>query len=423
MAALRTRLLMLLVEVLVIGSDHLLAVNGQGDGWINLLTFNAGLSGTANITAFAEQRKPKLLESIAAPNGPWSNADIVCLQEVFNPQDRLDVVKKARDAGFTYNYSTGLLETESELAGMACSAQRDRSHLAVLSRCLKKNCPDALDVTAAIPCLFGECSEPVTGLRQTCIECLGDVRGSGIDDTATACTLSSPAMDYASNLGLMLLSKKPLEHSSLTAFSDAPTPFRRGYIRSDVEGVGTVFCAHNFPNFETLPHLYPAFAARNLKQLQTLIDVASGHNSIVMGDMNSGPEVADSDVQATFVQSYNYATSRGFVSPYVDQANAAPDCTFCETNPINEAIFMGLPINKTILDHIFINPQVFEVNADQTKRVFTENVITIDGDTSIPLSDHYGVQVSIRAAAPAMLAATSLLPWLAMAAGLTLPQI
>ena len=116
--------------------------------------------------------------------------------------------------------------------------------------------------------------------------------------------------------------------------------------------------------------MYPAFAARNLKQLQTLIDVASGHNSIVMGDMNSGPEVADSDVQATFVQSYDYAKSRGFVSPYVDQANAAPDCTFCETNPINEAIFMGLPINKTILDHIFINPQVFEVNADQTKVSF-----------------------------------------------------
>jgi hypothetical protein len=104
--------------------------------------------------------------------------------------------------------------------------------------------------------------------------------------------------------------------------------------------------------------------------------------------MNCGPATAtllgeDPDSFALF-------TSAGFTSAYL--ASAAPGCTYCYDNPL-----VTETGSDAIIDHVLLKGQGIESAVSQTRRVFDQPVpLNVSGTVvASPLSDHYGVEVTL----------------------------
>ena len=105
----------------------------------------------------------------------------------------------------------------------------------------------------------------------------------------------------------------------------------------------------------------------NLQQVQALVAAANGHQSIIAGDLNTSPDLPSIGVSGLFEPSYQYALSQYLSSPYVN--NTGSMCTFCTDNPILDLMATSSNITylSTILDHVLVNRQVFNVDEKSIK--------------------------------------------------------
>ena len=217
-------------------------VAGQNTApWHTITTFNAALTGVNNFTPFYMERRTALLESIVK-DAVWKNTDVLCLQEVVEAADRLAIAANASTVGLTHAYVDGTVESSDELeAGKACQ----EANFVSLATCVRNSsCNSKANLRETLQCATKLCSMEVARLSQTCINC---VISSGELGKAIGCVQAS-AKNYSTNLGLMILSKNEILHSSITAFSTVPTLFRRGYLRADVSNLAVVagfLCTHS----------------------------------------------------------------------------------------------------------------------------------------------------------------------------------
>jgi endonuclease/exonuclease/phosphatase family metal-dependent hydrolase len=208
----------------------------------------------------------------------------------------------------------------------------------------------------------------------------------------------SPKMRSLTGNGLMVLSRFPILHSSFMPCHSAPLwtlPFwRQGLFAAEIElpligrtRLINVHIASSVPFGHADSNASKANRNREIGQLLSAAN-AQGQRAILMGDFNASPEVHPEDyfriIDAGYLDAFvasNPHTSRGF--------------TWDSANPLNaRGRFHDAPSQR--IDHVFVpdiqSPWLKPISA---QIVLQDRAISTASGVRIPLSDHYGMLVTL----------------------------
>ncbi|XP_033753652.1 uncharacterized protein LOC117337017 [Pecten maximus] len=335
---------------------------------VKIQTFNAALLSN---TDKYNVRKPKVIRALES-----GDYDVMCLQEVWYGSDLARLKKKLDKSVFVY---TPPLFQERMLFGLLKAPPCHKAKPLTLA-CVALKCPFLANDYAALVDCIADCG--ILSETQGCISCL-------VVSNWGALRCFNYLRGEAINVpGVVLLSKRKMNAVKTVEFEpNVKQITKRAYIEAEIEGVGTVFCSHSTSNTNTqfyepnLKDVYASFEEQNLADSRKLTEAASlSSKPLIMGDLNTSPEIPAFNVSAEFEVSYNHFLSEGFSSPYVSLVGK---CTFCRLgNPLVK------PGNENnVLDHVLVrNHTVLGA-----KRFYDQNIPGKD----FPLSDHYGVEVEI----------------------------
>lgn len=342
---------------------------------VTVATYNAGLA--PNFVDGAESRSPMVASAIAG-----LDADVVCLQEVWGPDD-IAAVKAATEQAFPEQlWPEG---GQSTLPDAACTGPK----LDELLDCVDRNCAEQCDEYLD-DCMLEFCGIKFVTAEPSCQGCIMANVGGEVSAIKDVCSVSNTEYAYEGAFGTAILSKHPIlesEHIEMSA-----TTNRRGVHHAVIKGPAgkmDVYCTHLTAVFEVLP--YPReegdWDEEQRAQVATLRgivdDTAQTDQIVILGDFNTGPALGE-DIVAEQQASWD-ALAEGYDVPYVDGGGA---CTWCGENPL---IGGG---EGHILDHVLVKGFEGESSAS---RVLDEGaqIRVCEEDTAGALSDHYGVSVTL----------------------------
>jgi endonuclease/exonuclease/phosphatase family metal-dependent hydrolase len=152
-----------------------------------------------------------------------------------------------------------------------------------------------------------------------------------------------------------------------------------------------VFATHLSPVFSDIPYpgdgTWEAEQRAQIERLLALIEekVPAGEPVVVLGDLNTGPELAG--IAGEVPENFSLLPASGLVVPYVE-AVPDPGCTFCAENPL----VGGADDDESVLiDHVLVRG----LRPTSVDRIFDEPVPVAGTDSR--LSDHYAVMVTFAA--------------------------
>jgi endonuclease/exonuclease/phosphatase family metal-dependent hydrolase len=346
---------------------------------LSLVTFNAALG--VGLAPYPERR----LEAIER-DLPALGADVVCLQEVWLPED-IERLTASLSAQFPHSLSS------VRVAGGEGGSCTD-AEATLLSNCLSENCgdvePDGLPL-----CAIASCAEPFTQVSMSCQQCIAANQSAmDVENLASLCSAGDGVAAYEDQTGLLILSRHPLEDLGYAPFESSlgDRGLLSARLRTAFMGDVAIHCTHLAATLSEVPYTgpYGSWQGERLRQIEQMLTrvsdtrPASG-SAVLLGDMNCGPgtPLAEAASPDAFAQ----LTAAGFANPYVGLDGR---CTFCDNNPLNGLVTD--PDEGALIDHVLIdgNP----APAASATRVF-DDVITIDADGAVETarSDHYGVQV------------------------------
>jgi endonuclease/exonuclease/phosphatase family metal-dependent hydrolase len=342
---------------------------------LKVVTFNAGLA--RGFVDLAEQRAPLVAEALAT-----LDADLVALQEVWEPQD-VEAVQAATRDRFPEQV---FLEPAPEAAQQpAC----EPGELDALESCIATACAGVLDEQLAA-CVLANCGADFGELGANCQTCLAANIGGSVDDILGACEEAADRYAYGGSFGIGLLSRHPITSTEQTTLESSLNRRAVLYARVDAGPLGEVhvFATHLSPVFSDIPYPGPgSWEEEQRAQIETLLGLIAekappGTPVVVLGDLNTGPALAGIAGEAP--DNFALLLAAGLLAPYVDQPGAR--CTFCADNPL----VGGADDDESVLiDHVLVR----DLEAVSVARVLDEPLTV--GTVTAPLSDHYGVAVTL----------------------------
>jgi endonuclease/exonuclease/phosphatase family metal-dependent hydrolase len=355
---------------------------------LSLVSFNAALG--VGLAPYPEQR----LDAIEA-DLPGLDADVICLQEIWLPEDIERLVGSLSDR-YPYNHRS---VRATGGGGAACTEPEAAS----LSGCLSDNCGDV--EREGLPlCAIANCAEPFTQVSMGCQQCIAaNQAATDVENLTTICAnADAGAAAYADQTGLLLLSRLPLERPSYAAFESSlgDRGLLSARVHTDFMGELDVHCTHLAATLGEVPYTgpYGSWQGERLRQIEQMLERVAqlgaereaSDATILLGDMNCGPATASA--RAASPDAFELMAGAGFVAPYAELDGR---CTFCENNPLNGLVTD--PEEGALIDHVLVSTGDAAFTA---RRVF-DDIIPIDVDGA-PVdsthSDHYGVQVQASAA-------------------------
>ena len=211
--------------------------------------------------------------------------------------------------------------------------------------------------------------------------------------------------------GLLLLSRVPVLQSEFIPCRGAPWwthPFwKQGFLKVEINLplIGQV-CLVNVHLAASVPFCLStsrASRANREREIAQLLTAAGTGNfpTILIGDFNTSPEI--------YPEGYRKILDAGYVDAYTASRSsdeASPGFTWDAANPLNQrGRFRNFPSQR--IDHVFISRKrssnLFPVSA---RIVLQEKTMRTSFGQPIPLSDHYGMLVTL-AALPAVSSQTS----------------
>jgi endonuclease/exonuclease/phosphatase family metal-dependent hydrolase len=383
------------------------ATVGSGDGGtgpdaapprtFSAITFNVGLA--RGFVPYAEERVAPAAAAIAA-----LDADIICLQEVWEPADVAAVTAAARD-----RYPHSFSEPADPGVCGACGVEEADT----LEACVRERCPD--DLEDPVGCALSACEAEVNAISESCLVCLSANIGGSLDNLLLSCAGETAAcFAYGGSYGTLLLSKRPLEAAQLSSWPSSIN--RRGVLSATIGTDPTtdpvdaasmqVYCTHLSAIFSDIP--FPgegpdgdspaAWAAEQRAQIVALrdqIDREAGERPVLLlGDFNTGPAVPANDVEAEYIENYEVLVE-GFTAPFV----VAPGiCTYCsDENPLIGGGVQG-GNGGVLIDHALLRGVGTEVAIASSRVLDTPITLqTSAGAVDSRYSDHYGVEVKLTA--------------------------
>ncbi|XP_056005664.1 uncharacterized protein LOC125660040 [Ostrea edulis] len=342
-----------------------------------LLTLNTFL---INIQTEYQKRAEHIANNIGS-----TQADIICLQEVWDDKDVLAIVKANQEK---YPYTLSGLHNETQELLQSSKTNRPRclelGVLVMAIRTVANGCLGEEGDAARLKCLMEKAG--YLDLSRQCIACL-TFSGFDIGSLLKNCLFSN----IQTNLpGLLVLSKRKLLNPSMTYFRQEKTLFNRGYISFEVDQVGDIRCTHQTSDSlgdyydGNLRTVYGSWEDQHFDETKTLISSFPNDKirSIIMGDVNTGPFLPiQTELQGYFIDSYKYYKSQMFMPTF------ETTCTYCLENPLAMDIDSG-----SIIDQVLVRTPEGDIATYKTMRVF-DNLIP--GET-VPASDHYAVELLIE---------------------------
>ncbi|XP_069111351.1 uncharacterized protein [Argopecten irradians] len=343
---------------------------------IKIVSFNAGLSDS--VPAYDTRRLP-VIQSIR-----HIDYDVMCLQEVYYGNDLISI-KNSLGSDITSLYMPLTQERDNNGQKTAPCAAAARNGVL---RCMFTICGN-VSVGEFIDCAFSTCR---IGLEsQSCITCLA------LDNRSmrTRCILDPGAINLP---GIMLISKRKVFSVQYKMFEDPSLKLLlpRGYISAKISGIGTVICTHQTAFLGPVyyeytlreQNIYSNWAEQNLAESRHLTALAksSGRSPVIVGDLNTSPNVS-SLIAATLLQaSYQLYTNEGFTSPYIDIDGR---CTYCVENSVRDIQ------SNAVYDNVLIKPGSHVVNTCRRGLAAERILEEIIPGTPYSRSDHFGVRVDI----------------------------
>jgi endonuclease/exonuclease/phosphatase family metal-dependent hydrolase len=352
---------------------------------LTLVSFNAALG--VGLAPYAEQRLDAIERDL-----PELGADVVCLQEVWQPEniERITTALASR-----YPHSLRSVRAAAG-AGMSCTT----SEAALLSSCLSDNCAD-VEADGLPLCAIASCAEPFTQVSMGCQQCIAANQSAmDIENLAALCAADDgAAAAYRDQSGLVILSRHPLEDIGYQPFESSlgDRGLLSGRLHTAFMGDVDVHCTHLAATLSEVPYTgpYGSWQGERLRQIEQMLARVAGTrpaagSALLLGDMNCGPSTALAE--AASPDAYLQIADAGFEDPYVD---ADGRCTFCQNNPLNGLVTD--PDEGALLDHVLVSAP--EMPTASAMRVLDEVISFDSGDGPVDTahSDHYGVLVRLSA--------------------------
>ena len=387
-------------------------------------TYNVALAGA--FIPFEAERRPALIEAI-----PDTDADVVCLQEVWTQEDK-DAIIAAAAAEFPYAVSfvhdfDTVVDDPADQSGnippaptvAPCAPPDTLAKAETTLECLVENCstiPGSEQGQAvSIDCAIQSCTLPALALLggtaqdQQCYACaITSLPIETFEDILDICTTELNAgLAFRGQSGVVMLSRYPLTDAKDFVM---PGTYNRRVVISATANLPNyskvdVHCTHLTPIFSNPLFIYTgqygdgttgpsAWEAEQQLQADKVLDyisAESGHRpAIFLGDLNAsrafaGPPPIDAEGAAT-LDLLETELKQGVFFEY------EPLCTFCGDNPIIDSTTSGW------IDHIYLY-RYPRIAVKSTARTFDDNVLEVPdglgGTQLIPLSDHYGLRSEI----------------------------
>ncbi|MDB9786804.1 endonuclease/exonuclease/phosphatase family protein [Bacteriovoracaceae bacterium] len=379
---------LILTVIVLFSSTQLYAKSITG------ISYNAGLA--YGFVHYAEQRRPHLLEALKTQN---TDADIVCLQEVWNQSDIYQFKSQLKNI-YPHSFSVEAKQTFTQNSP-ACRATNiigsGKFGTCVLSNCTSESGDKFTD------CIINTCRESMDTLKQENRECaaaLFSQVGSSLIEGLTSVLNPFKKVGlfaYEGSTGLILLSKHPLKNKRHIDMVGQSTLNHRGalYAEFDLNNrTHQVVCTHLTADLDlSAPYtgLWKDWGNENKEQTNILLSYLEGSSTdgikLLMGDFNSGPEFTG--VLAELKNNHSIIEQAGYKTPIVDQY----ECSYCSDNTLVESK------NNNLIDHVF-----YQLSDDQQfdsadSRIIYKNQVSITDDENdlqtVNLSDHFGVKVKI----------------------------
>ena len=327
-------------------------------------TFNTGLAHGYNL--HTKERIPHLLKALKE-----SKADILCLQEVWYKKDR-DIFTKTLAEKFPYIFYAPI-EQKRIKRPPACRP-RDLFGEGGFVRCMWAECSNAKGAEFT-SCIMNSCDESLKELKKTNPQCASALFSkAGKNPVFAILALLNPfsqtgLLAHGGSNGLMLFSKLALTSQSVFQMDTLSTLMRRDALVAEVKinsVPAKIYCTHLTTDLD-IPYTGEHTSWREEHKAQVLHltnTTRQEQRAILLGDFNCSPILKGIDPKfgdscALFDRSFRRAVPK------------IPVCTFCSET---EDLF---------IDHIY------------TKGLRVQSVKRVYDDSTIFLSDHYGLQAQI----------------------------
>ncbi len=355
----------------------------EDDVVLHVETWNVGLAH--GFVDHAEVRAPEIWTAIEG-----SEADLVCLQEVWSEEDRDSAVETLAES----HPQLHLTDNEQLKASSAPACRRgDLFGEDKFVSCLTGSC-GGLEGDALTDCIIEECEPILAQLKTDKPECAKALMAQvGKSAPAALWTVIRPfrkagVFSYGGSDGLVLASRVPLEDAGVLDFTDVSTLNRRRALYADVktgEATTRVYCMHLTADLDgtaPYPGEFESWNAENLAQVERLLEHAEafGGPTVLMGDFNCSLEDKEAGLHAESAASCQAVLDAGWSDPVMD----LHQCTYCASNTL-----VG-DAPDVLLDHAFVRGW-----ASQDGSLRYDGTVPIEGLGDVSLSDHYGYGLSL----------------------------
>ena len=356
-----------------------LLLQACGDEPLTFASYNAGFA-TGFVRSTAE-RVPVTSAAIAD-----LDADVVCLQEVWLPE-QVDAMADAAADAFPHQFFPEPQQEEGD--GPACASDT------YLFQCAREQCPGSCS-DDLVDCVLDHCGFSLLGLDQTCQNCVMANVGGSIDEIEQACLEGDQHYAYGGSFGTGILSKLPLgpvEELVMDSTTNRRSVLHATATPDDGSGDFDLYCTHLSAVFgPTIP--YPretgSWSEEQQGQATTMLawmdEQDATDRRVLLGDLNSGPATADA--VAVEPDTWAIVEGGGMTDAFTELDGS---CTYCPENPICAEYPDG---DGELIDHVLLAG--FE-GAMSARRIL-DDAITVDScGTAIDAaySDHYGVAVTV----------------------------
>jgi len=364
------------------GSDE--SESGAPPPPISFVTFNAALG-----VGFSENPAERL--TVIQRDLPSLGADVICLQEVWQPAD-IDTLVAGLAGDYPHaHYSVS--EIADAVAGGCTQEEAD-----LLGNCLADNC-GALPEAEVAACAIENCADDFTTVSPECQACVAANQSADPTSIAEICGPDGAnTPQYAEQNGLLLLSRQPLENAGFLALDsslgDRGILFAR--IGSETVPSAALFCTHLAATQPEIPYTGPHddWTGERRAQLARMLEYVEEQTTsedarVLLGDMNCGPPT--SEALAADAESFALFTNAGYEAPYLTDPGT---CTWCAENPMT-----GDPTDiesNAVIDHVLIARVPTDLPRSAA-RVFDDLVdLEVGGEvTRSYRSDHFGALVAL----------------------------
>jgi endonuclease/exonuclease/phosphatase family metal-dependent hydrolase len=349
---------------------------------VGFATFNTALLAQAQNV---EQRLRTIARDL-----PGLGADVVCLQEVWQPEHTKLLVSSVEKE---FPYAHWSVETGTEALG--CS----QTETDLLIGCVDARCADVGPASMA-GCAVSNCANEYAAVSVGCQKCVLANQTQSPETIATNCqSVDADQLAYENQNGLVLLSKHPFTSKGYRPF---PTSLGdRGVLFAQIETAlmpaVDLFCTHLAATLPEVTYVgtYGTWEGERSAQIEVMAEFMqeqkSGHTTVVMGDMNCGP--ASAGITAEDAAGFDQLIDLGLDAPYLDNGEAR--CTYCGDN----ALVGNSEAQNVLIDHVLFSDLPDSTHC-ATHRVFDEPItLNLDGvAVETYRSDHYGQLVECRGA-------------------------